>query len=63
MSSIGAKWRSFKAVLTTIYVYGKRKGQSPCEKYGIDEDTWRQFVQIREDPSWHVGFFYPDPVN
>ena len=31
--------RSFKVVLTTTYVYGKHKGQSPCEKYGIDEDT------------------------
>jgi len=47
MSSIGAKWRSFKATLTTTYVNGKHKEKSPCEKYGIDEETWRQFVQIR----------------
>jgi len=51
MSSIGAKWRQFKVTLTTTYIYGKHKGKSPCEKYGIDEETWTQFVQIREDPS------------
>jgi len=50
MSSIRANWRSFKASLTTTYIYGKHKGKS-CEKYGIDEETWTQFVKIREDPS------------
>jgi len=54
MSSIETKWRSFKVVLMTTYVYGKRKGQSPYQKYGIYEDTWTQFVQIREDPSWQI---------
>jgi len=38
MSFSGAKWRSFKASLTTTYIYGKHKEKSPCEKYGIDED-------------------------
>jgi len=61
MSSIGAKWRSFKAVLMTTYVYRKHKGQSPCQKYGIDEDTWSQFVQIREDPSWQVCYTLSRP--
>jgi len=57
MSSIEAKWRQFKATLTTTYICGKHKGKSHCEKYGIDEETWTQFVQIKEDPSWHVYFF------
>jgi len=54
MSSIAIKWRQFKATLTSLYVYGKYQGKSPCQKYGIDEETWAQFVQSREDPSWQV---------
>jgi len=57
MSSIAIKWRQFKTSLTSFYIYGKYKGKSPCEKYDIDEETWTQFVQTREDPSWQVYFF------
>jgi len=39
MSSIALKWINFKTRLTSIYVFGKYKGKSPCEKYGIDEET------------------------
>jgi len=52
MSSIAIKWRNFKTNLTNWYVYGCLKEKSPCEKYNIDEETWTQFVQSREDPSW-----------
>ena len=45
----------FKTNLTSFYVYEKYKGiMSPCERYGIDEETWKEFVKIREDPSWEV---------
>jgi len=56
MSSIAIKWRNFKINLTNWYVYGRLKEKSPCEKYNIDEETWTQFVQSREDPSWQVCF-------
>jgi len=58
MSSVAIKWRQFKATLTSLYVYGKYQGKSPCQKYGIDEETWAQFVQSREDPSWQVCFHF-----
>jgi len=42
--------------LTSIYVYGARKGESPCPKYTcITEETWQQFVQIRESEKWEVS--------
>jgi len=49
MSSIAIKWRQFKATLTSLYIYGKYKDKSACQKYGIDKETWEQ---SREDPSW-----------
>jgi len=58
MSNIAIKWRGFKTNLTSWYVFGKYKGKSPCEKYSLDEDTRRQFVQSREDESWKVCFFH-----
>jgi len=39
MLSIAVKWRNFKTNLTSFYIFGKYKGKSPCEKYGIDEET------------------------
>jgi len=58
MSSIAIKWRQFKATLTILYVYGKYKGKFPCQKYGIDEESWPQFVQSKEDPSWQICFHF-----
>ena len=55
MSSIAIKWRQFKATLTSLYIYGKYKDKSACQKYGIDKETWEQ---SREDPSWQVCFHF-----
>jgi len=44
-------------MLSSFYVFGKYKEKSPCEMYGIDEQTWESFVQSRLDPSWEVYFF------
>ncbi|KAL6564871.1 hypothetical protein OROMI_016321 [Orobanche minor] len=52
LQSIGRNWRQFKSDLTGEYIYGSSKGLSPCEKYGISEDDWKEFKKIREDPTW-----------
>ncbi|KAL6542503.1 hypothetical protein OROMI_024105 [Orobanche minor] len=52
LQSIGRNWRQFKTDLTSEYVYGPSKGLSPCEKYGISEDDWKEFKKTREDPTW-----------
>ncbi|KAL6513868.1 hypothetical protein OROHE_019324 [Orobanche hederae] len=49
LQSIDIKWRQFKSDLTSEYIYGPSKGKSPCEKYGISEEDWRDFKKIRED--------------
>jgi len=33
LSSVVIKWHQFKSKLTSVYVYGARKGESPCPKY------------------------------
>ena len=56
LSSVAIKWRQFKSQLTTLYIYGERKGESPCHKYTcISEEVWEQFVQTRLNEKWEVG--------
>ncbi|KAL6565020.1 hypothetical protein OROMI_016470 [Orobanche minor] len=52
LQSIGRMWRQFKTDLTDEYIYGPSKGLSPCEKYGISEDEWKEFKKTCEDPAW-----------
>ncbi|KAL6564961.1 hypothetical protein OROMI_016411 [Orobanche minor] len=52
LHSIGRMWRQFKTDLTGEYIYGPSKGLSPCVKYGISEDEWKEFKKTREDPAW-----------
>jgi len=56
MSSVATKWRAIKTMLSSFYVFGKYKEKSPCEMYGIDEQTLEAFVQSRLDPAWAVYF-------
>ncbi|KAL6536848.1 hypothetical protein OROHE_012432 [Orobanche hederae] len=51
LQSIGRNWRQFKTDLTGEYIYGPLKGLSPCGKYGISEDDWKEFKKTREDPT------------
>jgi len=40
----------------TNYIFGKLKGENPYLKYKhIDEETWRLFVQSRENEAWKVS--------
>jgi len=51
-------WRQFKSTLTTQWALNEDKinrGMTPCNEYGIDEDTWRQFVQIQSNASREVN--------
>ena len=56
ISLVGTKWRAFKTMLSSLYVFRKYKEKSPCEMYGINEQTWESFVQSRLDPSSEVYF-------
>jgi len=42
--------------MTTKYIFGKLKGKNLYLKYlHIDEETWRLFVQSRENEAWKVS--------
>jgi len=48
LSSVAEKFRGFKTKLTSRYVFGHKKNENPLFKYTwIDEDTWRQFLELR----------------
>jgi len=56
ISNIELKFHHFKSRLTTKYIFGKLKGESPCLKYKrIDEETWRLFKENRENEVWMVS--------
>ncbi|QCE01816.1 hypothetical protein DEO72_LG7g3116 [Vigna unguiculata] len=58
LSSIASMWRHFKTYLTTRWALNEDKinrGMTPCNIYGIDEDTWKQFVQTRSNASWEAA--------
>jgi len=49
LSLMSVKFRQFKSKLTTTYIYDGRKGENPCTTFAcLDEETWQQFVKIRE---------------
>ncbi|KAG2390764.1 uncharacterized protein HKW66_Vig0252980 [Vigna angularis] len=66
LSSIASMWRHFKTYLTTRWALNEDKinrGMTPCNMYGINEDTWRQFVQIRSTASWEKKRKKPQEVQ
>jgi len=59
LSDVGVKFRQFKSKLTTNYIYGKRNEENLCTKYAsIDEETWQQFVKIRQTEKWQVNITF-----
>ncbi|KAK7327227.1 hypothetical protein VNO80_31592 [Phaseolus coccineus] len=53
ISNIGLKFRAFKSRLTTRYIFGELKDESPCERYNfIDEETWLAFKESRLTEEW-----------
>jgi len=58
LSSVAEKFRGFKTTLTSRYVFGSKKNENPLLKYTwIDEDTWRQFLELRTSEGWHLCLF------
>jgi len=56
LSNESVKFCQFKSKLTTKFIYGGRKEENPYTLYAsIDEETWQQFVKIRETEKWQVN--------
>ncbi|XP_052727001.1 uncharacterized protein LOC108332271 isoform X1 [Vigna angularis] len=53
ISAIAERFRGFKTKLTSRYIFGTKSDENPCSKYSaIDEETWRQFVELRSSEAW-----------
>ncbi|WVY89736.1 hypothetical protein V8G54_035250 [Vigna mungo] len=56
ISYAGERWKNFKTILTSHYIYGSKTDKSPCEKYQfLDEETWQAFKLKRLDPSFQIA--------
>ncbi|BAT89122.1 hypothetical protein VIGAN_05281600, partial [Vigna angularis var. angularis] len=55
ISYVGERWKNFKTMLTSHYIYGSKTDKSPCEKYQfLDEETWQAFKLKRLDPAFQA---------
>jgi len=58
LSAVAEDFRGFKTKLMSRYIYGFKKNEDPRELYkAIDEDTWRQFVELWTSEGWQVCLF------
>ncbi|WVY97916.1 hypothetical protein V8G54_030067 [Vigna mungo] len=49
------RWKNFKTMLTSHYIYGSKTDKSPCEKYQfLDRETWKTFKLKRLDPAFQA---------
>jgi len=56
ISSLTMFFCKFISKLTITYVFGSKKGGSPCIKYTcIDEETWQKFIQTQKSKRWEVN--------
>jgi len=56
LSNVSVKFHHFKSKLTTKFIYVERKEENSCTLYAsVDEETWQQFVKIREIEKWQVN--------
>nr|KYP49912.1 hypothetical protein KK1_028305 [Cajanus cajan] len=54
LQHVSTRFRQYKFFLTRVWINGKQKGNSPCDKYNIDPEDWEKFKQVRNDPKWQA---------
>ncbi|KAH1266086.1 hypothetical protein GmHk_01G001658 [Glycine max] len=55
MSTVATRWRQFKSILTSKFVFAKSEGQQTQDvvtQYGLDPEAWKQFEETRLTPNW-----------